>query len=253
MEQRIVFVDDSESFIVRSIIKTLEGRGYNCSMVGWSVEELSAAKAEFADMVIAYIDDIDDVDAKALIYLRDICVENAYRLFFMGRREDIDKAKRDYSIRISEGEFFRPINVNDVSDQLGTLADNNPFMNRKHILVVDDSGIMLATIQEWLGGIYRVSVVNSALNAITFLSSNKPDLILLDYEMPGCSGPQLLEMLRNDEKTQNIPVMFLTGRDDKGSVESVLSLRPEGYLLKNTPKEYIVKQVNEFFEKRKNI
>ena len=130
---------------------------------------------------------------------------------------------------------------------------NNPLKYKKHILVVDDSGVMLNTIQDWLGFKYRVSVVNSAMNAITFLGKSIPDLILLDYDMPGCSGAQLLEMLRTDIRTEDIPVMFLTGKDDPQSVRSVLGLKPVGYLLKNMPRDYIVNQVNDFFERQKNI
>ena len=96
--------------------------------------------------------------------------------------------------------------------------------HKKHILVVDDSGIMLSTIKGWLDEKYRVTPVNSALNAISFLSKERPDLILLDYEMPACSGPQFLEMLRNDPNCSDIPVIFMTGRDDANSVRSVLSL-----------------------------
>ena len=106
---------------------------------------------------------------------------------------------------------------------------------------------MLSTIKGWLDEKYRVTPVNSALNAISFLSKERPDLILLDYEMPACSGPQFLEMLRNDPNCSNIPVIFLTGRDDANSVRSVLSLKPAGYLLKSLPKEKIVSEIDNFF------
>ena len=125
------------------------------------------------------------------------------------------------------------------------------FVNRKHILVVDDSGVMLSTIKSWLDEKYRVTPVNSALNAITFLSKERPDLILLDYEMPACSGKQFLEMLRSDSEHGDIPVIFLTGRDDAESVRSVLALKPAGYLLKSLPKEKIVAEVDTFFAKQK--
>ncbi len=80
--------------------------------------------------------------------------------------------------------------------------------------------------------------------------NNKADLILLDYEMPVTSGPQVLEMLRNDEDTKDIPVIFLTGKDDRESVMSVLSLKPEGYILKTSGKEEIVNTVRKFFMDR---
>lgn len=122
---------------------------------------------------------------------------------------------------------------------------------KKHILVVDDSGSTLRAVKSLLGNKYHVSMVNSATNAITFLATNLPDLILLDYEMPVCSGPQMLEMIRAEVRTNSIPVMFLTGKGDKESVKKVLALKPEGYMLKSMPPEKIMETVDAFFETKK--
>lgn len=61
-------------------------------------------------------------------------------------------------------------------------------------------------------------MATSGVKAISWLAKHKVDLILLDHEMPITSGPKVLEMLRSDDETRNIPVMFLTGRGDKESV-----------------------------------
>jgi len=69
--------------------------------------------------------------------------------------------------------------------------------------------------------------------------------------MPVTSGPQVLEMLRSDEDTRNIPVIFLTGKGDKQSVMAVVALKPEGYLLKSIEKEELLDNLEKFFMKRK--
>ena len=122
---------------------------------------------------------------------------------------------------------------------------------KKNILVVDDSGIMLRTIKSWLSTKYKVSMAVSAAMAITYLASNKPDLILLDYDMPICSGPQFLKMIRGEISTRDIPVIFLTAKGDKKSITEVLDLKPDGYLLKTMKPAEILESVNLFFEKRK--
>ena len=94
-------------------------------------------------------------------------------------------------------------------------------------------------------------MVNSGMNAITFLGKNRPDLILLDYEMPVCSGPQALEMIRSESATSSIPVMFLTAKGDRESVTKVLTLKPEGYLLKTMAPSDIIATLDDFFEKQK--
>ena len=84
-----------------------------------------------------------------------------------------------------------------------------------------------------------------------YIADNSPDLILLDYEMPVTSGPQLLEMIRSEPKLDSTPVIFLTGKGDRESVLKVLSLKPDGYLLKSMPRENILAAVEDFFEKKK--
>ena len=65
--------------------------------------------------------------------------------------------------------------------------------------------------------------------------------------MPVTSGPQVLEMLRNDDETKDIPVMFLTGKSDKKSVMEVIALKPEGYFLKTIEREELLEKLKEFF------
>ena len=118
---------------------------------------------------------------------------------------------------------------------------------RKNILIVDDDPSYLNLVREWLKDTYKVSVVTSGMQAIKWLGKNKADLILLDYEMPVTSGPQVFEMLRSDEDTKDIPVIFLTGKSDKDSVLSVVAMKPDGYFLKNVEKAELLDKLGKFF------
>jgi CheY-like chemotaxis protein len=90
-------------------------------------------------------------------------------------------------------------------------------------------------------------MANSGMQALRWLGKHKVDLILLDYEMPVTSGPQVLEMLRSEPETKNIPVMFLTGKSDKDSVMQVMSLNPQGYFLKSIEREELERKLSEYF------
>ena len=244
----IIFIDETESFIFKSIGNELIKKGFNCTTIPWDEDEIGK-NIEPDDIVIAYIEDASEISSDILQSLSDMTVSKKCRLYLAGHSDDIDDVEEKFDFKEAAGKFCRPINANEVAQRIAAIAGNDPMLKRKHILAVDDSGTMLTTIQEWLGGDYRVSIVNSAMNALTFLSKNIPDLILLDYEMPGCSGPQLLEMLRADTRTAEIPVIFLTGKDDPENIQRVLALKPAGYLLKTMPREYIIEQVNSFFSK----
>ncbi len=117
--------------------------------------------------------------------------------------------------------------------------------------MVDDSGAMLRNVKGWLEDKYQVILANSGAMAIKYLALNRPDLVLLDYEMPICDGRQVLEMIRAETEFSDIPVIFLTGKNDRESVLKVTALNPEGYLLKSMEPKQIVNAIDKFFAKEK--
>ncbi|MBR4278532.1 MAG: response regulator [Lachnospiraceae bacterium] len=248
----LLFLSDRESFIVKSIIKNINAAGQECTFCQLSVDEIKKAEENSNGQIYLYIDDKNDLNEMGITYLRDLVKDKDFDLYVIGYKEDIEELKAGHLAGCVAGEFYRPINANQIVAKIVELSGNESVeKHRKHILVVDDSGVMLTTIKSWLDEKYRVTPVNSAMNAINFLSKERPDLILLDYEMPVCSGPKFLEMMRTDVDCGDIPVIFLTGHDDAESVKSVLSLKPAGYLLKSLPKETIVGEVDAFFQKQK--
>jgi len=117
--------------------------------------------------------------------------------------------------------------------------EKEPAHNSKKILVVDDDPTTLRIIQNMLSGRCTVSVATSGSQAIMAVSRSKPDLIFLDYDMPVVDGKMTLQMLRSEEATRDIPVVFLTGVSDPAYVKEVLSLQPQGYLLKPSSEQKI--------------
>ena len=139
--------------------------------------------------------------------------------------------------------------MTEVIARLNTLIlDEEGSDGKKKILVVDDDGIMLRSMNNWLSKKYDVYLANSGLNAISLLAQKHVDLILLDYEMPVASGLQVFEMIKAEPKTAGIPVIFLTAKDDKETVMKVLAAKPEKYLLKTMEPEALVKSVDDFFK-----
>ena len=251
--RKVLIVSDSERFIVKSITKKLTEEGVSCSFSTFDIRKLGSFANESGLIVYLYIDDNTNLSVEGLTYLRGLCADRNFDLFIIGYEDALTELKKNIFTGYVAGEYLRPVNVGQLTEEIiNEVNKDQTVTHRKHILVVDDSGIMLSTIKGWLDDKYRVTPVNSALHAISFLSEERPDLILLDYEMPACSGPQFLQMIRNDQGCRDIPVIFLTGRDDANSVRSVLSLKPAGYLLKSLPKEKIVGEIDAFFAKHKD-
>ncbi len=120
----------------------------------------------------------------------------------------------------------------------------------KKILVVDDNATTLRGIKKILDPYYEVTLANSGMRAIAAISKDKPDLILLDYEMPVCDGKQTFEMIRADEDMKDIPVIFLTGVNDKAHITAVLKLVPAGYMLKPYEPEKLLATIRKVLDQQ---
>lgn len=243
----IVMVSEGGSFLVSSLITLLEENHNTVYQVENKPNELGKYK-NLADLVILYA---EGLNIEGVIYLRDMVIEKNIPVFLLGDEDQVADVEKVLSMQLIQKEFLRPVNVKEVAAAVKEffIVDINAL--KKRILVVDDSGSMLRNVKGWLEHKYQVVLANSGTMAIKCLAMKTPDLILLDYEMPVCDGKQVLEMIRNETEFADIPVIFLTNKNDKESVMSVSSLRPEGYLLKSMEPEQIVAAIDHFFEKKK--
>jgi putative two-component system response regulator len=82
---------------------------------------------------------------------------------------------------------------------------------RKTVFVVDDNDTNLSKAEEGLEDIYDVMTIPSGERLFTILKKIKPNLILLDIEMPEMDGFQVLKLLKESKEYKDIPVIFLTG------------------------------------------
>ena len=104
--------------------------------------------------------------------------------------------------------------------------------SKKRILAVDDAAIILQRITDALGKYYHVVTVNSGARALRYLEKEKPDLILLDIRMAPKDGFQTLREIRAMEDRADIPVIMLTGMEDKRYVMEGIKLGICDYVLK---------------------
>lgn len=101
-------------------------------------------------------------------------------------------------------------------------------------MLVDDSEEMLAVYTHILHREnYRVLRSRSGAEALEMLTAEAPDLIVLDYMMPGMSGRDVLARLRAEPRTQRIPVVILTAAEvDRASLTWAFSLGAVDYCQK---------------------
>lgn len=86
--------------------------------------------------------------------------------------------------------------------------------NKDVILIVDDKPGNLKVAAGVLGGDYTLSIANNGANALKLLENGRPDLILLDVMMPEMDGYEVCKKIKENEKTREIPIIFLTAKTE---------------------------------------
>ena len=114
----------------------------------------------------------------------------------------------------------------------------------KTIFIVDDDEVIL-TIAD-LGfkrAGFNVVKCSSGRACLESLMYYTPDMILLDVEMPIMSGIKTLEVIKSNDNLKDIPVMFLTGSTDTGTVVAARTLGAVGYVIKPFVPQELVNKV----------
>jgi DNA-binding response OmpR family regulator len=102
------------------------------------------------------------------------------------------------------------------------------------ILVVDDlAGIRDPMVAAFQAAGHSAEGAANGVAALAFLKNDKPDLLLLDVQLPDMNGVQILRAIRNSPATMLLPVILLTAQESRENIESAARLGVQGYLLKN--------------------
>ena len=251
MVKKAMLIRSGESFMVNVITQKLEEAGYDVLPADITVAAVNAQQKE-NDILVFYLGDVVSEASELLVYLKDLCTEEDKLLILLGNPVELATVEETIPSALVAARFERPLDVKKIIDEMDRLVSvNDENARKKTILLVDDDDTFLKTVKGWLSSVYRVSIVTSGAQAMMYIADNRPDLILLDYDMPVTTGPQVLEMIRSETKVDSIPVIFLTGKGDKESVMKVLALKPDGYLLKSADKVTLLKSLEDFFEKKK--
>ena len=112
------------------------------------------------------------------------------------------------------------------------------------VMVVDDSATNLTVAKNALSNVYNVLPVSSGQMALALLPKSMPSLILLDIDMPEMDGFETIRRIKENEATRNIPVIFLTAKDDGGSELEGLRLGAVDYVTKPFSVPLLIQRVD---------
>ncbi|MBQ4068743.1 MAG: response regulator [Lachnospiraceae bacterium] len=225
-------------------------RHFDVQLCSESIELIKGMlKISRPDLVIVCCTEIDDINTK--IFMELVRNNSNINTLVIGTKDECNKY-REY---LPEKRFMcltRPVGseviINKCKEVLfGTDKDEGVMEkindSKKNILIIDDSALMLRNTKSLLENKYNVSVSISGEQALKLMEKKQPDLILLDYDMPGWNGKVTFEKIREIPEYKDIPIIFLTGIADKEHITAVLHLNPAGYILKPISSEKLLSTI----------
>ena len=237
----IVVIELNQSVMVRGIKNRLNELHFKVTELGNDLAEIERHCGK-VDLFILYLSEsiTDDSASVATIdeVLHDVETDKQ-KMVLVGEKNYLADISKTMTGLKNFDRFNLPIEMSKLGDMIWDVLETGGTMEEKNIMIVDDDPDYAKMVKSWINEDYTVNIVTSGTQAIKFITKKKVDLILLDYEMPIVDGPQVFEMIKSEEDTKNIPVVFLTGNGTREGVLRVMQLEPAGYLLKGASKQEI--------------
>lgn len=245
MNRRMVMVGNLNSFLFKTVVQGLRDVGILVDVV-MPFDLRDYSEKNKADLILFYLNDDMETYGKVFEFIEDEVRAKHVKLGLIGSTENFRKLKTYLPQEVITFRCLRPVEMDWLIKQVAELLGIKKL--KKHVLLVDDTPETMRSICNILEQEYRVTMVTSGSEAISYLKRNSVDLVLLDYEMPVLDGPKVLNIIKKNHEIDEVPVMFLTAKNDVKSVLTGLSLRPEQYLLKSQAPEELLKSIEFYFE-----
>lgn len=125
---------------------------------------------------------------------------------------------------------------------------------RRRILIVDDNKVDLTLIQKTVERIgHEVLTAENGNIGFQTAKEKKPDLILADCQMPELDGVEMCKLLKEDEGTKNIPIVFLTNVNRPATVIDCFDMGVDNYICKPINPKILISQIKSIFKEHFSV
>ena len=241
-DQKLVYIVEDDRNLAQELGVRLKQFGYKtvCFLDAESAAAAASEKIPFAVLADVMLSE-SSLSGPELVQHLNI-FKSSIPVVFMS-------ARKDWEIRLAcvraGGTAYlpKPIKINEMVTKLDSLA-NLDSEDAFHVLIVDDVEVLArhyALILEQAG--MQTTVVTDVSKLLDVLGKNKPELILMDLYMPGSSGIEAAEVIRQIDEYLDVPIVFLSTERHIGQKMQAMKMGGDDFLQKPINDEYLVEAV----------
>ncbi|NOQ13273.1 MAG: response regulator, partial [Methyloprofundus sp.] len=251
-EHKIILVDDDE--LLSSLIQQqTKNFGYQISCINTPESVSDFLDGKTPDVILMDII-FPHYPFNGIDLIKQLKAENKIHcpVIFLSNREDF--GARLEAVRAGgSGYLVKPVNILELVETLDRYSKKNSHEDFRALIIDDD--VLIADFYKKLlrpQGFSCKSIANP-FEAITTLIAFRPDIILLDINMPDCNGLEVAAVIRQDNRFTHIPILFLTS--ESGDEREIAALKAGGdyFLSKNTNTEMFVTNIISHSQRSKEL
>ena len=249
--QKAAIVASKDSFFISSLQNKLLESGIEGILLPPDINAIHKAVGRRDPLIYYMGDEVFKHNTEEFLNgLRVMCLEFKRMLILIGDDPEYQMAVKFIPKSSIVAWLTRPVNIDALIETLNNCYTGKvKIAGKRNILIVDDDTTFMRMMHEKLKDYYTINMLTSGKQCMLWLKDKRPDLILLDYEMPGENGVEVYSMLKDSPEYRDIPVIFLTGVQNKDSVINAIDLNPEDYILKSVEQSKLIDRLEEFFKK----
>lgn len=220
---RVAVLADGDT---ETLIHSLSGFGYECRQLSGELDPHRTWVSWRPDIAI-----VDTAKVAEAVWKPAVEAVPEAALIMLSAESGFD-ARLNAVRHGAQGFFTHPVDVPSLEHRLRHLV-NLPQQDPYRVLIVDDD-IELAEhfrLTLKMAGI-ESRVISNPQDVLRGLREFVPDLVLIDINMPGCSGPELARIIRFDDDWLKIPLVYLSAESDAHRQAQALALAGDDFLVK---------------------
>lgn len=240
-EEILIYYLDDAVAAPELLIQNLINYGFPSKHFRSMNELLSAAHKNPPNLVILDLI-MPDIAMDKVFSLARSLVDLGVKVFMLSARDDF--SYRLQAVRAGiDAYIVKPANMPALVGKIRNILQLRQ-MNLPHILIVDDQESVAqfyCTVLTQAG--MRVTSEGNPENVLEIMKTNTPDLVLLDLNMPDVSGVELAAIIRQHDKYQSIPILFLSADANPNMKTVLLEIGSDDLLSKGMQQEELVRQI----------